>query len=183
MGEAWRVKTQKPRLMADLEQEPNNFWKDIVPDSQGKSEHSVFVKYHEDMVIVFTKEKGSYWLETHASGVSDEFTRCLKSTWNTPGKERGGHRWYRSQGKVLFPLARGHGPVALTGHSILSTQICLKMSIIGFGGFVWYFVFSGKQVNQRGKELSQILLYFSLGYFLPNHNYLHPSTLKIIWNA
>lgn len=178
VGEAWRMKTQKPRAMADLEQEPNNFWKDTVPDGQGKSEHSVSVKYHEDVVIVFTKGKGPYWLETHAS----ELGMSSQDVWNLLEIHRG-HRWYSSPSKVLLPLARGHGPAALTGHSIPSTHICLKLSIIGLGVFVWYFVFSRKQVNQRSKELSQILLYFSLGYFLPNHNYLHPSTLKIIWNA
>jgi len=134
------------------------------------------------MAMEFTKEKGPYWLEIHAEGVMDEFTRCLKSALNTPGKEKrgGGIDDTIVGGKALFLREWSDGPVALTGHFILSTHICLKMSIIqGFG----VFVFSQKQINQRGKELSQILLYISFGYFLLSHNCLHPSTLKIIRNA
>lgn len=59
MGEVQRLKIQKPRATADLEQEPNNFQKDIVPDSREKSKHglNVFVKWDNDMATVFQKEK------------------------------------------------------------------------------------------------------------------------------
>lgn len=61
--------------------------------------------------------------------------------------------------------------------TFLSTSVCLKFSIIQ--GLPVCF-FRQNQVNQRGKELNQILLYFFLKYLLLKHNCLHPSTLKVI---
>lgn len=48
--------------------------------------------------------------------------------------------------------------------------------------FTLFFFPWQKQVNQEGKELNQILLYF-LKYPLPNHGCLHSSTLKVIQEA
>lgn len=48
------------------------------------------MRYDNDTVVMSKKEKGPYWLETHAEAFIDELTRRLKSALNKPGKKKWG---------------------------------------------------------------------------------------------